>query len=487
MKRLVILYLLCLLPMIVSAQVNDAQKAYEEFRQKALQQYDDFRKKANADYVEFIKQAWKKYEMQPAVPKPKEEPVPPVVMPEEEKDKPIEDKEKEVVEVVPIVPPRPQPVPPAPIKEQPLEAEALERFTFFGTEGTVRWSDEMKFSLAGVDEESVSAGWSVLAAARYDNLIRDCLALRVEYCLCDWAYLQMLREMADAVCGSGTNEATLLMAYVYCQSGYKMRLAQSGGQLCMFYASEHGIYGQRFVVLNGEMFYPFGRVGDEVSFCNVKFPKEQSLSLQISQEMQLAWEGGSVQTRTSTRYSDLSLQVVCNKNLLDFYETYPSSYIDGNVMTCWAMYANKPLEAGVAEKLYPVLRTKISGLSQKDAVERLLNWVQTAFEYEYDENVWGCERAFFPEESLHYPYADCEDRSVLFCRLVRDLLGLKCLLVYYPGHLAAAVGFDENVVGDHIQQDGKKFVICDPTYIGASVGCTMSNMDNGAARVILLE
>ena len=33
----------------------------------------------------------------------------------------------------------------------------------------------------------------------------------------------------------------------------------------------------------------------------------------------------------------------------------------------------------------------------------------------------------------------------------------------------------------------QKFVVCDPTYIGAPVGATMPDMDNGSATVILLE
>lgn len=70
---------------------------------------------------------------------------------------------------------------------------------------------------------------------------------------------------------------------------------------------------------------------------------------------------------------------------------------------------------------------------------------------------------------------------------MRDLLGLKCILIFYPGHLAMAVHFTEDVKGDHIMLNGMKFVVCDPTYIGAPVGKTMPDMDNKTAQVILLE
>ena len=36
-------------------------------------------------------------------------------------------------------------------------------------------------------------------------------------------------------------------------------------------------------------------------------------------------------------------------------------------------------------------------------------------------------------------------------------------------------------------RDGSKYVIADPTYVNASVGCTMPGMENSAAKVILLK
>ncbi len=152
----------------------------------------------------------------------------------------------------------------------------------------------------------------------------------------------------------------------------------------------------------------------------------------------------------------------------------------------WDMYANTPMDATAKKSLYPALREQIKGRGELESVERLLNWVQTAFVYEYDDKVWGGDRAFFPDETLYYPYCDCEDRSILFTRLVRDLLGLKCILIYYPGHLASAVCFTDRVVGDYINVNGSRYVVCDPTYIGASVGHTMPDMDNASAKVIVL-
>ena len=206
-------------------------------------------------------------------------------------------------------------------------------------------------------------------------------------------------------------------------------------------------------------------------------------------------------TIKSRKNPDFSVTITSNKNYIDFYETYPTSMVENNFMTRWAMYANSPIEPGIRNQLYPQLKEKLAGYNQIDAVQQLLWWMHgmvdldgeitnsDTFLYRYDEDVWGCDRAFFGEETLFYPYCDCEDRSILLSHLVRDLVGLDVVLVYYPGHLAMAVNFTEDIPAncDYITLDGRKFVICDPTFIGARVGETMTGMENQPTTVILLQ
>lgn len=484
MKRILLLFL-CYLPLAARAQTDEFRSAYDEFRQQAEQEYSDFRAKANAEYAEFLKQAWKEYKVLPAIPKPKDETVPPVVMPEEDKDKPIESAPVPIKDVVTPPAPEPQPVPIAPIREQEQEDVAV-GFAFYGTPCQVRCSKNLSLRLSDCSGESLSAAWTTLSGGVCNNTIRDCLALRINMQLSDWAYLNLINEFAQAMLGH-TNEATMLMAYIYCQSGYKMRLATANGSLVMLYASKHTIYNAAYFTIDNENYYPFDNSCNALMVCDAAYPQEKSLSLLIPSAQCLAYSGSAERTLTSKRYPEVSVKAQVNKNLIDFYNTYPTSEIDGNFMTRWAMYANTPMEKEVSESLYPALRTLISGLSEKEATERLLNWVQTAFVYEYDDKVWGHDRAFFAEETLYYPYCDCEDRSILLTRIVRDLLGLDCILIYYPGHLASAVCFSSQVAGDYIQLSGKRFVVCDATYIGAPIGKTMPGMDNAAAKVILLQ
>lgn len=465
------------------------ENEYSSFRDAKNREFEDFRAKVNKEYADLVKKTWEEFNAFQGIPKPKEEPpVPPVIFPEEDKDKPVKDTPKPFEEVIPVVEPEPQPEPVAPIEEVPKpQVEMYYPFNFYGTELKVRLEDKHRFTLSGCSEKAVATAWNTLSGSDYNNALHDCLAIRSANKLCDWAYLQMLNTLSASFFKGRKNEAALFAAFLYCQSGYKMRLASDGNRLFLLYASKHMIYDANYWDIDGTHFYAWDCDADQLAICQVGFPKEKPLSLQVSTEQLLAFQSSAQRSLQSERYQDVKAVVHTNKNLIKFFDTYPTSMINNDFGTRWAMYANTPLSQQARNTLYPALRGAIKGKSQLDAVNRLLNFVQTAFVYEYDDKVWGYDRAFFADETLYYPYCDCEDRSILFSRLVRDLLGLKVVLLYYPGHLATAVLFTDNVTGDYIAMGGKRYVVCDPTYIGAPVGATMTGMDNAKAKVILLE
>ncbi len=465
-----------------------AHQALDDFRKEVRGELEEFRRQAMEDFISFLQNPWKEFEEEAPVPKPKDEPVPPVVIPDEDKDKPVEDNPVVIDDVVspPTVEPQPQPF--VPIEERPVVAEKTVTFRFFGSDTKVRCDISHCSFLHNVTPDKIGKTLVNLMQDEFDNMIIDCLHLRDSLHLSDWAYLQMLNKLSQAIAGEDTNGSTLLMAYLYIQSGYKMRLAVDGNKLYMLFASRHQIYERGAYEVDGDLYYGLRNLPNRLCISEANFPKEKSLSLLVTKCQLFARNESAERTIASTSYSEIQLTTTVNKNLIDFYNTYPSSILDNNVMTRWAMYANTPIDPNVKEKVCGELKRKLEGLSQLEAVGRLLNMVQTGLTYEYDDKVWGCDRAFFPEETLFYPYADCEDRAILFTRLIRDILGLECILVFYPGHLTAAVCFTkENVKGDYILLGDKRFVITDPTYIGASVGMSMPDIDNQTANVILLE
>ena len=445
--------------------------------------YTSFREECNQKYVEFLRNSWSWYEGKAPLPVPEEEsPVPPRPYNGENGLPDIDTKPVEITSIDN----NPQPKPIEPIREIPNPNQDYFTLCFYGQKCCIRLPEFANLSLQDCHPNSIAAGWEKLCNDDMNNAIRDCLETRLRYNLCDWAYLMFLNQLAQQYCNNH-NGATLLTAFLYCQSGYQMRLAVDESKLILLYGSRHQIFDKGYFNVNGSSFYPLGELSNSISICGAAFEGETPMSLIIDKEQLLGVDMSSERTITADRYTDMSIGSYVPQKLIEFYDTYPTSALDGNPMTRWAMYANTPLAQKTKDKLYPSLRKYIAERNKLQAAEMLLNWVQTGFVYEYDDKVWGHDRAFFAEETLYYPYADCEDRSILFSRLIRDLLDLDVALIYYPGHLATAVCFDQEVSGDAMIIGVRKFIVCDPTYIGAPVGAQMPVLEYDKAQAIVLN
>ncbi len=519
-KILSLLYVLLLVVPIYAQSAFDRykqkqQQQYHQFKSDKQAEFDAFRKRVNEEYANFMRQAWqavpvheeakpiKEKTLPPVVyqepapqptPKPSPTPTPkptpapkpnpkPTPKPEPDADtEPVQIAVKPKVVVVPAPKPAPDPIAPVQPTEEPFRKVSI---SYYGNLITVGFPVNDNLRLQALNENAVADAWQQLSGSRYDITVRTALDARKANTLCDWAYMKMLQAVTEKQYGR-TNEAVLAQAFLMTQSGYRIRLGMSDTKLYMLVASLYDIFSLSFYVLDGDKFYNVsGEKGVRMRITNAKWDKEQSLSLQLSQLPSL--ENDPTPERKLRSKMGVNTSVSLNRNLIDFFNSYPQACFNGDQTTRWAAYANTPVEQSVKKMLYPSLKQSISGLKEHEAVGILLNWVQTAFEYGYDDKIWGGDRAFFAQETLYYPYCDCEDRAILFSRLVRDLLGLDVVLLYYPGHLATAVAFNGNVNGDYLTYKNRKYVVCDPTYINAGVGRTMPDMNNNEAQIIALK
>jgi hypothetical protein len=504
------------------------RQGFNNFRQQTQQDYQAFRAQTQSDYVEFVRQAWAELEAFKGDTLPfKHLPVPPVIFDgrTQPKLKPIDaspiviapsptpspvapPRPKPVAPVAPVQPVQPQPtvpeepvtpvqpvqpVPPVtPVQPQPTTpvkpAPQQWAFTFFGTEMAVRQLQTGPNLGSRVTASTVADAWKRLAGGDGDAFVQDCLQLRDRYDLCDWAYILMLDSLTTRAYPRDKNNATLLMAYAFASSGYKMRMATTGSRLYMLFASQHTIFEQSYFTLDGDRFYTYACHEAKLQICTAGFSREQPLSLKIASLPHFAESPSPARKLTAKNVQGFTVISSVDRNQLRFFDTYPTSTVGSDMMSRWALYAHTPLSDRATQTLYPQLRALLKDKTTVASVQALLSFVQTAFVYEYDDKVWGGDRAFFADETLYYPYCDCEDRSILLTHLVRDLLGLRCALIYYPGHLAAAIEFpaDQQPSGDAISLNGQRFVICDPTYIGAPIGLTMPGMDNSTAKAVIL-
>lgn len=482
---------LCCFPALCIAQNNDFLNDYNEFRQRAFNDYNDFRSRANEEFVRFMKDTWTWFESGGSIELPKLCPVPPVTMPEDE-PAPIEDNPVPFDEVIPVPEPSPAPEPTVPVEDdRPIEdpfvpVTSMITFDFYGIALQVRFDDAGKIRLKGHDEKDVADFWSKMSR-QYVQMLTDCVIIRRQYALCDWAYYIMTRNLSVRIYGEDSNGARMLHAFLLNQTGFKLRIARSdSGDLYPLLALDGGVFGHPYYNIDGVKYYMFdGYGGNGLYIFDHAYPGERALRLEAAPP-DFPHCSLSDPRNLHSRNPEVSASVASCLNLIAFYNDYPNPFDGDDTLSRWRYYANTPPGDKVKEDLYPVLQQEIAGKSERDAANVLINFVQTAFVYGYDDEVWGEDRAFFADETIYYPYSDCEDRAILFTRLVRDLMGLEAVLLYYPNHLASAVCFNENIPGDCLSVDGKRYLVCDPTYINAPVGCTMPGMDNSTAKVIKL-
>lgn len=458
-------------------QKNKAKQQYDDARKRAEAEYAAFRKKANEEYAAAVERAWQQMGVQPAVPKPKE--------PEPPKPQRVE------IEKMPTTTPLPQSkVLPTPVKVKPMPLPPIPEpeptvpmmnVPFYGTScGIHANAGDLRFSLQSLEEKSIAEAWKQLSLEKYDGLLHDCMEQRDTLHLSDWGYLQLLGRASEQLLGKGSNEAVLLQMYLLAQSGYRVRIARSNNKLVLLVPFNHPIYNYSYINIDGISHYVLSseKTGS-VYVCKVEFPREKVANIQMDKLPNLC--GGAKRSRTlqAEKFGTMKATVEVSRQLIDYLNDYPLS-------DAWDYYALVGLSDSVKAMLYPTLRSQIEGKSKKKAVNMLLDFVQTAFDYATDQEQFGYERPLFGDESIFYPKNDCEDRSIFFSILVRDLVGLDVALVHWPGHLATAVAFPEEVPGDYFTLEGRRFTVCDPTYIGAPIGETMPQFKSVDAKLVKL-
>lgn len=457
---------------------------YNAFGAKQKQEYDAFRARQNAEYAEFMAHPWKAVRAEKPIERPDRPDPGPSFMPDDEK--PL----KWNGETVELTTPRiardadPQPVNPFSISPKPgLSGAETVSMSFYGTPVELREIVSPQLKMKSADKNEVAAGWRRLSEASTDNLIAECLRVRDELALSDWYYMRLADEVSRRIFPSESPEQVLLMGYLLNQSGFDVRFAEctADGRLHLLFNTSGTIYLVPRFSLDGGMYYPWKEPAGSIRVCDFKTPGERRVSLAMPHQPRLAFAEGAKREVKVHEHPELTLNVVTNRNLIDMLDDFPNSAIGESEHTRWLAQAEMPVSPQIEADVYPALREAVAGLSQYDAVNLLLKVAQS-FPYEYDSKLWGRDRIFFMDESWHYPYSDCEDHAINFTRMVRDILGLDCCLVVYPGHLSAGAAItDGTAKGDCIVSGGKRYTLCDGTFFYAPAGMTAPGYDNSKA------
>jgi hypothetical protein len=469
--------------------IGEAQEE-DEYTKWLKQQQSDYKKfteEQDREFSEFLKKEWRgmqlmRGELPDSTPKPR---VLPAAVPKP--GPPVDSTARQPVVSIPRVvpPPAPPPLPSAPAIDASANMLTL-RFSFFDAPIELRYNNSLcvPFDRAP-DNESISAYWSTTNPAQAVDVLKQLQFERVRLKLNDWGYILLINAVGKQLFGTADNARTLFVWQLLVRSEFDARVGYTGGRVYLLLPAKTRLFAVPF----------FSFAAGEGRYYAVRFETSEKVPMgqifayegryaQASRPVDFTMQESPRLTQTDVRKrltfthmgKKISVDVVVNDGIVKFLRDYPQ--------TEFPVYFGAAPSPEATRSLIEGLRPMVEGKTEVEAVDLLLHFTQTAFGYKTDKDNFGWEKPLFPDETLYYPYSDCEDRAVLFAYLVRTLTGLDVVGLDYPAHIATAVKFRKPVSGDAVTYDNARWLICDPTYMNADAGMCMPNFKNVQPSVI---
>lgn len=470
MRKYFFILLLC----SSSMMAQNTNLDYQTFRKGVLGSYDSFRKTVLEDYAKYLQGVWDEYEQFRGVKRDKTPK--PSIAPKVD----VNPHDVTPVQSIPDVKPTVLSAPTStdnPISVKPIAPSALPNisFPFYGMKlSTVLCHVQ---TIDGIEHQEIAKVWDIY---QQDKVMKDVIhslqSLAIAYGLNDWFIFELVRNYTEATCKNPESK-TVLQHFLIVNMGYDVRLASCGNQLLLLVPFNQQVYERSYLVINGKKYYAF--YDDSISklqnsgVYTCRLPNETDKGRNID----LTIRDGKLGVKTGVahrfRMSDgkISLHGSVDEGTMEAIRRYPQMDVP--------FYAMSTINSNFRQSLLAQINEQIRGCTEREAVGRILHFVQYAFDYATDGEQHGYEKPYFIEENFYYPKNDCEDRAILFAFLVRNVLGLDVHLVQYPGHECTAINFSTSQInGDGYMYNGKAFYICDPTFIGASIGQCMPDYRN---------
>lgn len=367
---------------------------------------------------------------------------------------------------------------------------------FYGRQVSIHVDPKLKMKSTGIEEKQVADYFTRISKCQdethalwseIDNVVN-------EFGLNEWGYFCLLRTLSERMF-TNVNDRVLFCFYMLRnEGGFKTRLArgQESGALTLLIALDNSkqVYSYTYFRFNDDdsgktqvkyyTVYGGGKASEAVysyDYCKQDAEKRQ-MCLDFNNNLNM----GSCDVRRTVKLTKTD-------NITLPYNKSHMAYLDDVPMTVFPIYFQSPVAIEAQQVLQKKFNEMKNDYTPTQFIAMLLHFVQTGFDYKTDEEQFGYEKYFYPEEVIGYPYCDCEDRSAMFAWLVQKYTNAKVIGLQYEGHVATAVWFgdDAEVKGDGFMYGGKKYYVCDPTYINASIGMTMPQYKNKTPKVIKLK
>ncbi|MDD2559107.1 MAG: hypothetical protein PHE04_00335, partial [Bacteroidales bacterium] len=465
--------------------IRQEQEKLKQFEQEQIEGMERLRKeyaayvaKRDQEWADYLKKEWENYSAfaakeLPAKPKPKTSPL-------FDKSSQIESRTITAARTEEL---KPEPLPTVvePVRKPAETASNFRtaKLNFYNRNLDIPYDPAMRaFVLQGISQESIGAFWEKISESNYTPAIESLLEAKKDLNINDYAYMLLCQYFSKSLYPANANAARLMTWFVMLRSGYSLRVGFNDEAIALLVPTQDQVYQKAYLNLEGINYYIFPDLENNSLYTyDEDYRSGKPVSFGIHSPMNLGGKTAERKVQFEFEGKTYDIRLSYDPDLIDFFQYYP--------LLTFETYFNAPMSVQSRETLYAALQPVISEMDEVQAVNFILRFVQTAFAYKTDPEQFGREKYFFAEEVLHYPFCDCEDRSVLFSYLIRELLGLNVVGLEYPGHMATAVAFKSPFTGNQLVYNNQRYVIADPTFINAPVGVAMPEFSN--AKPIIHE
>lgn len=497
--------------LIISSSSLLAQTEFDKWRQQQSEEYQEYKNKFDEAFVKMLEKTWSEFEVAAGAspyeeskpntvpsfekpPKPKlknDYPDPELIGDDVDLGEPIEIDFGDI------------PLPEKPSKKEEnvdLDPSGADLFggiptmvlpiNYFSENIKLYYPRALIKDLQSLDLEGrklkskdIAKFWKTISRYNHEELINYSLGIKEKRMLNDWGYVLLINDISEEISGSSLQLKRLINWFLLTKAGYEVKVGYDDNGIYNLFTVSNNIFNTQYFALDGEKFFPIN-FNDEFQRPGSIYTYEGKHGEQV-RKLDLTLDKFPVIYRDDTFVRDISFDYggerfdftsTIDKGIIEYLEYYP--------LTDLEVFFRASLSTGSKEELYSQIIPLLEGKTELEAVNFLLALVQKSFEYKTDQDQFDREKYMTSNEILYYPYSDCDDRSIFFATLVRDILGLEVVGLKYSRHLAVAVEFSSDVNGDYHMQNGKKYTVADPTFINAPVGLTMPNYKNEKPEII---
>ena len=337
---------------------------------------------------------------------------------------------------------------------------------FYGRKVNLEYDPDLaRITEKGINQKAIADFWKKASDSNYTLSVASLLDIKDEANLNDWSYYMLIKDFATDLY-KDENLAYLLTWFLLVRSGLDARVGIAENNVILLVPSQTTLYGMSYLNIGGKNYYVTKRPQGGIRTYNADYSAANQFDFAQRKSPEL---GGTKAQRFVTFKFDgkeYTFGFDYDEDLTKYYSDIPQAQYE----IYFDAAPSGPLKESVLNNLRPI----VAEMDMPTAVNFLLRFVQLAFPYKTDPDQFGYEKYFYADEVFAYPYCDCEDRSVIYSYLVKELLGKKVVGVEFPGHMATAVeSSDLTMDGTRYTYKGETYVIADPTYIRSSVGMCM--------------